>query len=147
MNAYIVHHSQGRTPTSIEDAKRAIAEIHAYHRDSNGWPGFAYNDAIWQDVLFRVRPSDRMGWHSAGPDYNYNGIGDWNETGHAVCLLGTFTSQKPPEPYLDTILAGWSLVEQEVGGQALQLRGHRSGWQTTCPGDWWPAWSASQGGV
>lgn len=132
----------------MDEALEQIENIHQFHKKTRGWPGFAYNSAIWRDTYFRVRPANRMGWHSAGTDENQNGIGDWNEKGFAVVLLGTYTNGKPSEQTLKTVVAARTLEEAEVfGGRPLQLRGHRSGWATTCPGGWWTAWSASQGGV
>jgi hypothetical protein len=131
---------------SESDAIDLIAEIDAFHRDVRGWPGFAYNDAIWRDTYFLCRPPTRMGWHSAGTDENQNGIGDWNEIGHAVVLLGTYTNTAPSAAYKETILLGKDLTDAVVGKE-LQLRGHKSGWPTECPGGWWSTWSAANGGV
>lgn len=143
VTAYIVHHSQTRAPTSEEDALAVIREIDDFHRRVRGWPGFAYNGAIWQDRYFRVRTADRMGWHSAGADLNQNGIGDWNEKGFAVVLLGDYSSTRPDDVTLNTVLAAKRLEEQEVFGRTLQLRGHRDGWATECPGKWWTNWLVS----
>jgi hypothetical protein len=134
-------------PASEQDAIAQIETIHQFHRTVRGWPGFAYNGAIWGRTYFRVRPADRMGWHSAGADYNGNGIGDWNEKGFAVVLLGDFENTAPPASWLETLLAAKELEDRETFGRTLQLRGHRSGWATTCPGNWWPTWSAAHGGV
>lgn len=146
VTAYIVHHSETPEPQSEQEAIQQIASIHAFHQSVRGWPGFAYNDAIWRSTYFLCRPSTRMGWHSAGTDQNQNGIGDWNEKGHAVVLLGSYGATTPSVETRESILEGKVLTETEVG-KTLELRGHRSGWPTRCPGDWWPAWSASQGGV
>ena len=146
MTAFIVHHSQTRTPQSENEALDVIAEIHAFHRDVRKWPGFAYNGAVWHDTYFRCRPANRMGWHSAGVDYDHDGIGDWNEKGFAVVLLGDYTSTKPDDVTLETVLCAKAYEEGlSFGGRLLELRGHRDGWPTQCPGNWWGAWKLSHG--
>lgn len=141
VTAYIVHHSETAEPQSEQEAIQQIANIDAFHRNVRGWPGFAYNDAIWRSTYFLCRPSTRMGWHSAGTDQNQNGIGDWNEKGHAVVLLGSYLSTTPSAETLESILTGQALTEAVVG-RRLELRGHRDGWATSCPGNWWSTWRA-----
>lgn len=144
VTAYIVHHSETDEPDSDQEARAQIAAIHHFHVTTRGWPGFAYNSAIWRDTYYRVRPIDYMGWHSAGPDANQNGIGDWNEVGFAVVLLGDYTNLRPSAETLRTVLAAKAYEETAwIQKHTLELRGHRDGWPTECPGSWWPAWKAS----
>lgn len=143
VTAFIVHHSETDEPTSDAGARAAIKAIHQFHVVTRGWPGFAYNSAIWRDRFYLVRPADRMGWHSAGTDANQNGIGDWNEKGYAVVLLGNYTSTRPSVQTLRTIVAAKQHIEHATfNDRTLELRGHRDGWPTECPGSWWPAWKA-----
>lgn len=143
VTAYRVHHSAGRAAVSVADAKALIQEIHLFHQHTRGWPGFAYNEAIWEDHVFTVRPITRMGWHSAGADYNGNGIGDANENGYAVVLLGNYEHQPPNARTLATLEARYRDVCADLG-RPLALRGHRDDWGTTCPGNWWPAWKVGK---
>lgn len=138
VTAFIVHHADGPMVTSEAGALAEIARIHVFHLITRDWPGFAYNGAIWRDTYYRCRPPTRKGWHSAGVDADGDGIGDWNEKGYAVCLLGDYTSTKPDRQTLRTILATKALIDREIG-RPLELRAHRDGWATECPGSWWPA--------
>lgn len=143
--ADIIHHSEGTNPTSDIAARAIIMDIHLFHKNTRGWPGFAYNAAIWRDTLYLVRPANRMGWHSAGVDENQNGIGDWNEKGYAMVLLGNYQHTKPSELTLNTVKGAKQYIETAYfSGRKLELRGHMDGWPTECPGDWWPAWKGSQ---
>lgn len=143
VEAFIAHHSETDEPYNDEDARAQIAGIHHFHKTVRGWPGFAYNGAVWQSTYYRVRNANRKGWHSAGADYDGNGIGDWNEKGFAVVMLGWYTFTQPDERTLKTLLAAKALEEAEVfSGRRLELRGHMDGWPTQCPGAWWPAWKS-----
>ena len=137
----IVHHSEGRTPTSDADALSLIAEIDAFHRGpQRGWPGIAYHMAIWDETLYLLRSWELQGWHSAGMDTNpRNGIGDGNDHGVAVVLLGTYTNREPDSRTLATIEWAWGFVEQELG-RNVSLTGHQDWWATGCPGNGWPTW-------
>lgn len=136
----IVHHSDGREPTSEIDALAAISEIDTFHRDVRGWPGIAYHLAVWRDCLFMLRPYNRNGWHSAGMDIDpRNGIGDGNDHGIAVVLLGTYTDHEPDATALRTIAEAKARAEDCLG-RLLRLSGHQDWWATACPGNGWPAW-------
>lgn len=137
---FIVHHAQGTLPTSLEHAKRVIADIHAFHVNTRGWPGFAYHRAAWEDYYFLVRPRNRNGWHTGGMDVSpRNGIGDGNDRGIACVLLGNFTSSTPSSTTLRTVAEGKKFEEANLG-RTLALSGHQEWSSTACPGEGWRFW-------
>lgn len=141
INSLIVHHSEGRTPIGDWDARSAISEIDSFHRGpQRGWPGIAYHWAIWWDTLYLLRDFDRQGWHSAGMDVDpRNGIGDGNDHGVAVVLLGTYTAANPDARTIQTIRETWEHLESELG-RHVHLTGHQDWWATGCPGNGWNTW-------
>lgn len=134
----IVHHTQGREPTSLNDAIKIVEEVHQYHLTK--WPGFAYHRMAWRQYYFLIRPRRRNGWHTGGMDIEpRNGIGDANDKGMAVVIPGDFTHDEPDQLTLHTIARGKQWEEQQLGRE-LMLSGHQDHAATACPSEGWQFW-------
>ncbi|MGV1006998.1 MAG: peptidoglycan recognition protein [Dermatophilaceae bacterium] len=148
-----VHHTVGSNSYSPSDSAAIVRGIYAYHVNGNGWCDVGYSflvDRYGQIFEGRAGGIDKpvIGAHTGG--FNYNSF--------AVSALGTFTSDSPPSPMLNSIssVLGWKLgmygrnihgtdVLTSAGGGTSKyaagtpvslnvVSGHRDVGLTECPG-------------
>lgn len=131
----VVHHAAAlyRTATGLED----VRSVHRYHRDSRGWPGIGYTEAIAEQVnggpLARYRLSDLNLQRGHVMGRNHEAVG--------VACLTNFTGI--PEAKWIEALAD-SLVDLLEHYPQARIVGHTEitipGYATACPGPAWPLW-------
>ena len=116
----IIHHEAGSGMTA--------QQIHAMHRDTNGWAGIGYHFYIRIDgSVYRGRPVDVIGTHTA--NHNGDSIG--------VCFEGNYETTKdmPKAQYA----AGVELLGylRKLYPNA-KIKKHKDYNATACPGKYFP---------
>ncbi|MBI2864897.1 MAG: N-acetylmuramoyl-L-alanine amidase [Chloroflexi bacterium] len=114
----IVHHSG-------VDVDSTADQIHAYHRDTLGWPGIGYHFLIHWDGRSEYTGDILTVRYHAGP-HNRRAIG--------ICLTGNFNQRPPAQAQLDAtrdLLANLQLAL----GWPIPIVGHHEIASTACPGD------------
>lgn len=116
-----VHHSEGPAPAATPASERATVKgIQSFHQGpSRGWSDIGY--------AYLIAPSGRI-YEGRG-----HGVSAAHCPGHnhepSVCLLGSYSSTPPTEAQRRAV---WALADH-LG--CTQLKGHRQGFSTSCPGD------------
>lgn len=104
----------------------SVEEIHAYHKNINGWAGIGYHFYVRKNGnIFRGRPEQWMGGHATG--YNDH-IG--------VCAEGNFENETMPVAQREALVQVLVYLFEKYG--ALPVQGHRDVAVTACPGKNYP---------
>lgn len=130
-----VHYTGGRVdPAIVTDHRiclQLMMQIQRHHVDGNGWSDFAYNLAACPHG--RLLEGRGFGVMSAA-----NGPGQ--NTGHyaILALLGNAGFTQPNSALLHALRDGIELLRKRGAGP--EIRGHRDGYATDCPGGPLYAW-------
>ncbi|MFO7252221.1 MAG: peptidoglycan-binding domain-containing protein [Actinomycetes bacterium] len=131
-----VHYTGSRVDPAIVDdhAKCAalVRQIQNGHMDGNGWIDIGYNLAVCPHrKVFVGRGPNRL------PAANGPGL----NTGHyaVLGLVGSSGLVVPPDDMLHGIRDAIEYL-REVGGAGPEIKGHRDGYATECPGEHLYAW-------
>jgi hypothetical protein len=122
-------------PAILKDHARCPGRLRAIqndHMDSRGWNDIAYNFLVCDHgYVFEGRGLHHL-CAANGPGLN---------TGHyAVCgLVGDKGTTKPPAEMLDGIRDAIEYLRGK-GNAGKEIKGHRDGYNTDCPGDPLYAW-------
>ncbi|MFE2407138.1 GH25 family lysozyme [Kitasatospora sp. NPDC059408] len=110
-----------------------VRRVQAEHMDSNGWSDIGYSFVVCEHgFVFEGRGLTRR--NSA------NGDVPLNEAHYAVCaLLGSSGSTEPTPEQLQGLRDAIEYCQQQ-GPAGPEIKGHRDGYQTDCPGDTLYAW-------
>ena len=147
VKSLIVHHSD-TGPMTDTSRKAKLAALQAIHRDHTSetprhgaWPGIAYHAAVFADgEVVIIGGAETVRYHSGGPDVApRNGIGDANDKGYGVVLMGSYTTETPPDAMLRALERLIGNVGQGLGAD-LAVEPHRAYANTACPGAWFEAW-------
>ncbi|WP_246059714.1 peptidoglycan recognition protein family protein [Herbidospora galbida] len=131
-----VHYTGGRVPPEIVDNHNLcvaqVRSIQNFHMDGNGWVDIGYSMiACPHKRVFVGRGPDRL------PAANGSGL---NSDHYAVLgLVGNAGFVKPNNDLLHGILDAIDYLRQE-GGAGTEIKGHRDGFSTDCPGAALYAW-------
>ncbi|MBO3751617.1 N-acetylmuramoyl-L-alanine amidase [Streptosporangiaceae bacterium NEAU-GS5] len=131
-----VHYTGGRVdPAIVDDHAKCVAlvkSIQNYHMDSNGWIDIGYS---------MVACPHRKVFVGRGPGHLPAANGPGLNTGHyaVLGLVGNAGLVQPTDPILDGILDAIDYLRQH-GGAGTEIKGHRDGYATDCPGDALYAW-------
>jgi len=126
-----VHYTGGRVdPAIVDDHSKCAAlvrQIQAQHMDGNGWIDIGYSLVVCPHrKVFVGRGPNRL------PAANGAGL---NSGHYAVLgLVGTSGLVVPPDDMLHGIRDAIEYL-REVGGAGSEIKGHRDGYATACPGD------------
>ncbi|MFI9558887.1 N-acetylmuramoyl-L-alanine amidase [Nonomuraea endophytica] len=131
-----VHYVGNRVdPRLLADHDRCLAlmkQIQGWHMTGNGWNDFAYSYASCPhgDILTGRGPGILVG--ANGPGLN---------AGHyaVLGLVGNTGLVEPTDAMLHAILDAIDLL-RERGGAGREIKGHRDGYATDCPGTALYAW-------
>jgi hypothetical protein len=144
LNASIVHHTAGASPSSPAQSAAIVRGIYTYHVRGNGWNDIGYNflvDRFGQIFEGRYGGIERnvVGAHAQG--FNTGSVG--------IAVLGSYGGGAPSTQARDALarVIAWRLDVAHVdpvaripwvsSGRSVMLRavsGHRDTGQTTCPG-------------
>lgn len=117
-----LHHTAGNEP----DGAAGLRRIQNFHMNTRGWSDIAYSFVIdRRGVIYEGRGPGVAGGHTAGD----------NSTSHAICVIGNYDVQHPPQAVLDAIAA--LIRHGRAQGWWRDLTGgHRDarGASTACPG-------------
>jgi len=131
-----VHYTGGRVDPAIVDdhAKCAalVRQIQNGHMDGNGWIDIGYSLVVCPHrKVFVGRGPNRL------PAANGPGL---NSGHYAVLgLVGASGLVEPPDDMLHGIRDAIEYLRQ-VGGAGSEIKGHRDGYATACPGEALYAW-------
>jgi N-acetylmuramoyl-L-alanine amidase len=141
----VVHHTAGKSPSSLEESAAIVRGVQRYHVISNGWNDIGYNfvvDGFGQVFEGRGGGVDRnvIGAHALG--FNTGSVG--------VAVLGNFERGVPTFEAQNALaqLLAWRLdvghvdplalvAAASTSGESRTLRavsGHRDVGSTACPG-------------
>jgi len=129
--AIVIHHSAtppNTTPTAIA----------TYHVTEKRYPGCAYHYLVYADgETYQCNDEDRLLWHAG---CGYDDPRNANAYSLAVCLVGDFTTQAPPQGQLQAARQLVGDLRARYG--TLTVLGHRDayGVSTSCPGDTYTEW-------
>ncbi len=125
-----VHYTGGRVPPEIIDDHRVcVAQVRSFqkfHMDGNGWMDLGYTlCACPHRQVFVGRGPDHL------PAANGKGL---NTDHYAVLgLVGNAGFVKPNDLLLHAILDAIEYLRR-TGGAGTEIKGHRDGFSTDCPG-------------
>ncbi|GAA3139148.1 hypothetical protein GCM10010466_32890 [Planomonospora alba] len=131
-----VHYTGGRVdPRIVDDHARCVAlvkSIQNSHMDGNGWMDIGYSlVACPHRKVFEGRGPRRL------PAANGSGL---NADHYAVLgLVGSSGLVQPTDGILHGILDAVEYL-RERGGAGREIKGHRDGYATSCPGEPLYAW-------
>ncbi|MEU8272415.1 N-acetylmuramoyl-L-alanine amidase [Sphaerisporangium sp. NPDC049002] len=131
-----VHYTGGRVePATVDDHAKCVAmvkSIQSFHMDGNGWLDIGYS---------MVACSHRKVFVGRGPGHLPAANGPGLNTGHyaVLGLVGNSGLVKPPDGMLHGILDAIEYL-REKGGAGKEIKGHRDGYSTDCPGAALYAW-------
>jgi hypothetical protein len=131
-----VHYTGGRVdPAIVGDHAKCVAmvrSIQAYHIDGNGWIDIGYT---------MVACPHRKVFMGRGPGHLPAANGPGLNSGHyaVLGLVGTSGLTQPPDAMLHGILDAVEYLRAQ-GGAGKEIKGHRDGYATDCPGDALYAW-------
>ncbi|MEV0968527.1 hypothetical protein [Microtetraspora glauca] len=131
-----VHYTGGREdPRMMDDHDLCVARVRAIqrqHMDGNGWMDIGYSAAVcWHRLVFVGR----------GPHHLPAANGPGRNSGHyaVLGLLGNSGLVEPNDDMLLGILDAIAWLRRE-GGAGTEIKGHRDGYSTDCPGGPLYAW-------
>ncbi|OYO22155.1 hypothetical protein CGZ93_09680 [Enemella dayhoffiae] len=141
VHAVVVHHTEGTNNYTKDQSAGIVRGIYAYHVQGNGWCDIGYNYLIDKyGQIFEGR--------SGGMTMPVKGAHavDWNTDTMGISLLGSFTTELPPEVALDAAvrLSAWRLAAYyrdatariTINGVTSNvISGHRQVVATDCPGE------------
>ena len=119
-DAIVIHHSAGPAWQNAEN-------IHAAHRDGNGWVGIGYHYCINDAGEIQIgRPRDAIGAHAAG--HNSNTIG--------ICVIGNYDMIEPSRDQIESLsmLIAALCYDYSVEINEHTILGHCDLDATACPG-------------
>ncbi len=125
VDCFCVHHSATASTVTVQQ----ITRYHVYDKDMSG---IQYHYVITAEgAIYQTQPDSAFVWH--GHDFN---------TGLGVCLIGDFSTVRPPTAQFEA--ARWLLAEKRRQYGPLSLVGHGEApsANTECPGRTWPEWRA-----
>ncbi|RCG32004.1 N-acetylmuramoyl-L-alanine amidase [Sphaerisporangium album] len=131
-----VHYTGGRVdPRLAEDHDRCVAAVKAVqnmHMDGNGWLDIAYS---------MVACPHRKVFVGRGPGHLTAANGPGLNTGHysVLGLVGNSGLVVPSDGMLHGILDAIEYLRDE-GGAGREIKGHRDGYATDCPGGQLYSW-------
>jgi hypothetical protein len=131
-----VHYTGGRVdPAIVDDHDKCVAmvrSIQSYHMDGNGWIDIGYS---------MVACPHRKVFVGRGPHHLPAANGAGLNSGHyaVLGLVGTSGLVQPPDDMLNGIVDAIEYL-REKGDAGDQIKGHRDGYPTDCPGDVLYAW-------
>ncbi|WP_084516575.1 peptidoglycan recognition protein family protein [Microtetraspora niveoalba] len=131
-----VHYTGGRVdPAIVEDHARCVAmvkSIQEFHMDGNGWIDIGYS---------MIACPHRKVFVGRGPHNLPAANGPGLNSGHyaVLGLVGNSGLVRPPDGLLNAILDAVDHLRAQ-GGAGREIKGHRDGYSTDCPGDALYAW-------
>lgn len=131
-----VHYTGGRVEPAIVDdhakCAAAVRFVQNYHMDGNGWLDIGYS---------MVACPHRKVFVGRGPHHLPAANGPGLNSGHyaVLGLVGTSGLVVPPDGMLLGILDAIDYLRRE-GGAGREIKGHRDGYSTDCPGGPLYAW-------
>jgi hypothetical protein len=131
-----VHYTGGRVdPRILDDHDRCVAAVRGIqggHMDGNGWMDIGYSLAVCPHRKVFVGRGPRHLPAANGPGLN---------SGHyaVLGLVGNTGLVKPPDAMLHGIVDAIEYLRAE-GGAGREIKGHRDGYSTSCPGAALYAW-------
>ncbi|MER7134730.1 peptidoglycan recognition protein family protein, partial [Streptosporangium saharense] len=131
-----VHYTGGQvSPDIVDDHARCVAMVRSiqnFHMDGNGWMDIGYS---------MVACPHRKVFEGRGPGHlpAANGAG-LNSAHYAVLgLVGNAGLVQPTDGILNAILDAVDYLRAK-GGAGKEIKGHRDGYSTDCPGTALYAW-------
>ncbi|WP_433225052.1 peptidoglycan recognition protein family protein [Microtetraspora malaysiensis] len=131
-----VHYTGGRVdPAIVTDHAKCVAmvkSIQDFHMDGNGWMDIGYS---------MIACSHRKVFVGRGPHNLPAANGAGLNSGHyaVLGLVGNSGLVTPPDGLLNAILDAIEYLRAK-GGAGKEIKGHRDGYSTDCPGDALYAW-------
>jgi hypothetical protein len=131
-----VHYTGGRVdPRIVDDHDRCVAvvkKIQAFHMDGNGWLDIGYS---------MIGCPHRKVFVGRGPHRLPAANGAGLNSGHyaVLGLVGNSGLVTPPDGILHAIVDAIGYL-REHGGAGREIKGHRDGYATDCPGGPLYAW-------
>ncbi|MGV9535024.1 peptidoglycan recognition protein family protein [Streptosporangium sandarakinum] len=131
-----VHYTGGAvSPATLDDHDRCLAlmrRIQDHHMDGNGWLDFAYSMAacVHGDVLVGRGPGHLVAANGEGLNRNHYAV---------VGLIGSKGVTEPTPELLHGIRDAIEILRED-GGAGQEIKGHRDGYATDCPGGPLYAW-------
>ncbi|MDF5758206.1 N-acetylmuramoyl-L-alanine amidase [Spongiactinospora sp. TRM90649] len=131
-----VHYTGGRVePAIADDHDKCVAMVRAIqkqHMDGNGWMDIGYS---------MVACPHRKVFEGRGPKHLPAANGAGLNSGHyaVLGLVGSSGLLTPPDDMLLAILDAIDHLRAK-GGAGKEIKGHRDGFATSCPGDKLYAW-------
>ena len=101
-----------------------VRSIQSFHQQSRGWQDIAYT--------WLYSPSSRTWYEGRGPGVAGAHTRKYNQSGHAVCVLGNYEVDEVPDHAVDD-LAEWAYWHGGTWGPD-QYVPHREVGPTACPG-------------
>ncbi|RBQ16089.1 N-acetylmuramoyl-L-alanine amidase [Spongiactinospora rosea] len=131
-----VHYTGGRVdPAIVDDHAKCtgvVRSIQRQHMDGNGWMDIGYS---------MVACPHRKVYVGRGPGHLPAANGPGLNSGHyaVLGLVGDSGLVTPPDDMLHAILDAIDHL-RDKGGAGKEIKGHRDGYATSCPGDKLYAW-------
>ncbi|MFC4585819.1 peptidoglycan recognition protein family protein [Sphaerisporangium corydalis] len=131
-----VHYTGGRVePAIVDDHAKCVAvvkSIQSFHMDGNGWLDIGYS---------MVACPHRKVFVGRGPGHLPAANGPGLNSGHyaVLGLVGNSGLVQPPDGMLYGILDAIAYL-RDTGGAGTEIKGHRDGYSTDCPGAALYAW-------
>ena len=114
-----LHHS-----VSPDGGPEVVRSIQRFHQDTRGWADIAYS--------WLYSPKDRVWYGGRGQGIAGAHTKGYNQTSHAVCILGNYDAQKLPTTAIDD-LAEWAVWHGDTWGPGVYTP-HQQVSATACPG-------------
>ncbi|MFI9552661.1 N-acetylmuramoyl-L-alanine amidase [Nonomuraea endophytica] len=129
---YVGQKVDPRLLTDHDRCLNLMRDIQGWHMDGNRWSDFAYSYGVCPH-------GDIMAGRGPGVLVAANGPGN-NQAHYAVLgLLGNTGLAEPTDEMLIGILDAIALL-REHGNAGKEIKGHRDGYSTDCPGELLYAW-------
>jgi len=131
-----VHYTGGHVPPGIVDdharCAALVRQIQNGHMDGNGWIDIGYTMAVCPH---------RKVFVGRGPNHLPAANGPGLNSGHyaVLGLVGSSGLVEPPDGMLHGIVDAIEYLRGE-GGAGREIKGHRDGYATACPGEALYAW-------
>ncbi|MEV7006857.1 peptidoglycan-binding protein [Streptosporangium sp. NPDC051022] len=129
---YIGDHVDPRLLTDHDRCLAVMRQIQNHHMDGNGWTDFAYNLAVCPH-------GDLLMGRGAGHMSAANGPGRNHDHYAVLGMLGSTGLTDPTDAMLNGIRDAIDYL-REHGGAGKEIKGHRDGYSTSCPGAALYAW-------